>query len=106
MLKLDSRLSRWLLFLLLLIVFTVAAFWLPGRKYRLGMTVEETQGLMSRPYKPLAVARVYPGGPTPMEQEKDVKYIIYVRNEQIVLNFNHYRRLIRIDKWWRRFFPA
>ena len=76
--------------------------YVPGCKYRIGMTIEEARGLMSRDYPLEEAAIAYPNGPTPAEMADDPVFSIRVKKEWVTLEFNHYRKLIRIKRWWQR----
>jgi hypothetical protein len=79
-----------------MLVICLVWYWPPTRKYNLGMKMEEAQALMSKPYPVNHAAISYKGGPSQEEMNNDPIYMIDVKNQGVILYFNHYRKLIKI----------
>lgn len=74
-------------------------------RYKLGMTIEEAQKLMSKEYLPSTTGRLVDDmnpAPTGQEAEKEVRYILRVTDEGLHLFFNWNDRLIGIRDLTKR----
>jgi hypothetical protein len=73
-------------------------------KYKLGMSLDEAQLLTGRHYLVGVSTMLYGDGPNPVQQEQDAKYFLSVEHENILLIFNHNKKLIRSQEsaWYTK----
>ena len=95
------RLARpilWVMAAVLAMLFLFAIRRVLLGKYRPGMTIEQAQRRMGKSYEAMPSSQLYVQPPSPRELQQDEAFAIYVQDENIVLYFNHHRRLVRIDR--------
>jgi len=67
-------------------------------KYEVGMTYEEARQLMPQAYKKYRFGIDYETNPTAQQLMEDAVYEVYEEEEGVALEFNHYDKIIKIER--------